>query len=195
MALFLSLAFQVKVVTMFAVIKTGGKQYVVKEGDKFSVEKLELPAGQIFLFDQVLLIDDGADTALGTPFLEKAVVKAEVVRNFKDDKILVFKKKRRKQYRRTHGHRQNLTEVVIAKIYPDRTVVPADELKFEVLAPALAEKPETAPAPKVKAPKKAVVVEAPPEAKPAKAKAKAAKSAPKKPAPAKLKSPAKKPAK
>ena len=187
---------------MFAVIKTGGKQYVVKEGDKFSVEKLELPAGQIFLFDQVLLVDDGADTARGTPFLEKAVVKAEVVRNFKDDKILVFKKKRRKQYRRTHGHRQNLTEVVIAKIYPDKTAVPADELKFEVLTPVLAEKPETAPAPKVKAPKapKAPApVETKPEAKAAKAKAKAkakaAKSAPKKPAPAKLKSPAKKPAK
>jgi large subunit ribosomal protein L21 len=184
---------------MFAVIKTGGKQYVVKEGDKFSVEKLELPAGQIFLFDQVLLIDDGTDTALGTPFLEHAVIKAEVVRNFKDEKILVFKKKRRKQYRRTHGHRQNLTEVVIAKIYPDRTAVPADELKFEVLTPVLTEKPEAKPAPKAKAPKKTAPVEAKPVTKPdakaAKAKAKAAKSAPKKPTAAKLKSPAKKPAK
>jgi large subunit ribosomal protein L21 len=185
---------------MFAVIKTGGKQYVVKEGDKFSVEKLELPAGQVFLFDQVLLIDDGTDTALGTPILENAVVKAEVVRNFKDAKILVFKKKRRKQYRRTHGHRQNLTEVVIAKIYPDKTAVPASELKFEVLTPVLSEKPEVAPAPKVKVPKKPAPVEAKPvtktEAKAAKAKAKAAaKAAPKKPAPAKLKSPAKKPAK
>jgi large subunit ribosomal protein L21 len=182
---------------MLAVIKTGGKQYVVKEGDKFSVEKLELPAGQVFLFDQVLLIDDGAETALGTPFLEKAVVKAEVVRNFKDDKILVFKKKRRKQYRRTHGHRQNLTEVVIARIYPDRTAVPADELKFEVLTPVLAEKPETAPARKIKAPKAPAPVEVKPESKAAKAKAKAkaVKSAPKKPAPAKLKSPAKRPAK
>jgi large subunit ribosomal protein L21 len=181
---------------MFAVIKTGGKQYVVKEGDKLSVEKLELPAGQKFLFDQVLLIDDGTDTAIGTPFLEKAVIRAEVVKNYKDDKILVFKKKRRKQYRRTRGHRQNLTEVLIEKIYPDKTAVPADELKFEVLAPVVAEKPEPAkaPAPKVRAPKAAAPVEAKPAAKPAKAKAKA-KRAPKKPVPAKLKSPAKKPAK
>ncbi len=187
---------------MFAVIKTGGKQYVIKEGDKLSVEKLELPAGQKFLFDQVLLIDDGTDTAIGTPFLEKAVIKAEVVKNYKDDKILVFKKKRRKQYRRTRGHRQNLTEVMIEKIYPDKTAVPADELKFEVLAPAIAETPEPAkaPAPKVRAPKPAAPVEAKPAAKPAaklaKAKAKAAaKQASKKPVPAKLKSPAKKPAK
>ncbi len=195
MALFSALAFQVKVETMFAVIKTGGKQYVIKEGDKLSVEKLELPAGQKFLFDQVLLIDDGTDTAIGTPFLEKAVIKAEVVKNYKDDKILVFKKKRRKQYRRTRGHRQNLTEVMIEKIYPDKTAVPADELKFEVLAPAIAEtpKPAKAPAPKVRAPKAPAPVEAKPAAK-AKAKAKA-KPAPKKPVPAKLKSPAKKPAK
>ncbi len=185
---------------MFAVIKTGGKQYVVKEGDTLSVEKLELPAGQKFLFDQVLLVDDGADTAIGTPFLEKAVVRAEVVRNFKDEKILVFKKKRRKQYRRTHGHRQNLTEVKIEKIYADKGVVPAAELKFEVLASVVAEKPESAPAPKAKAPKAAAPAEAKPAAKPAKGKAKptvksAAKPASKKPAPAKLKSPAKKSAK
>jgi large subunit ribosomal protein L21 len=175
---------------MFAVIKTGGKQYVVKEGDSLSVEKLDLPAGQKFLFDQVLLIDEGTDTAIGTPVLEKAVVKAEVVKNFKDDKILVFKKKRRKQYRRTHGHRQNLTEVKIEKIYPDKTIVPAAELKFEVLEPVVAEK--AAVAPKVKTPKAAASAEAKPAAKPARAKAK---PAPKKPVRAKLKSPAKKPAK
>jgi large subunit ribosomal protein L21 len=187
---------------MFAVIKTGGKQYVVKEGDTLSVEKLELPAGQKFLFDQVLLVDDGTDTAIGTPVLEQAVVKAEVVRNYKDDKILVFKKKRRKQYRRTHGHRQNLTEVKIEKIYPDTSAVPAGELKFEVLAPVVAEKPESAPvpAPKPRAPKEAAPVEAKAPAKPAKGKAKpaaksAAKPAPKKPVSAKLKSPAKKTAK
>jgi len=185
---------------MFAVIKTGGKQYVVREGDSFSVEKLDLPAGQKFLFDQVLLVDDGSDTAIGTPILEKAAVKAEVIRNFKDDKILVFKKKRRKQYRRTHGHRQNLTEVKIEKIYPDKTVVPADELRFEVLAPVAVEKAAPAPAPKprtAKAPKAAKPVEAKPAPKPkAKPKAKAkAKPAAKKAAAGKPKSPAKKTAK
>jgi large subunit ribosomal protein L21 len=179
---------------MFAVIKTGGKQYVVKEGDKLSVEKLDLPTGQKFLFDQVLLIDDGTNTEIGTPVLDKAAIQAEVVRNYKDDKILVFKKKRRKQYRRTRGHRQNLTEVLIVKIHPDKTAVPADELKFAVVAPA-----EAAPAPAAKAakvrgpkpPKPVEPVEAKPAAKAVKAKAKAAP----KTAAAKPKPPAKKTAK
>ena len=81
---------------MFAVIKTGGKQYVVKEGDVLSIEKLDAEAGQKLLFDQVLLVEDGDQTLIGTPVLEKAVVKVEVVKNYKNDKILVFKKKRRK---------------------------------------------------------------------------------------------------
>jgi len=118
---------------MFAVIKTGGKQYVVKEGDVLSVEKLKAKAGETVQFDQVLLIEDGDQTLIGTPILDKAAVKAEVVKNFKDDKILVFKKKRRKQYRRTRGHRQPLTEVKIQKIYADKTVGPAEELKIEVI--------------------------------------------------------------
>lgn len=129
---------------MLAVIKTGGKQYVVKVGDTLHVEKLASAAGQKFLFEQVLLIDDGASTEIGTPVLEKAVVKAEVVKIFRDEKILVFKKKRRKQYRRTRGHRQTLTEVKILAIYPDKTVVPAEELKVDA-PPAEAPKPETKP--------------------------------------------------
>jgi large subunit ribosomal protein L21 len=189
MALFLSVELQVKVKPMFAVIKTGGKQYVVKEGDTFSVEKLELPAGQKFLFDQVLLVDDGSNTAIGTPRLETAVVLAEVVKNYKDEKILVFKKKRRKQYRRTRGHRQNLTQVKIGKIIPDRTMVPADDLKFEAVSVEL-----IVPAP---APKPAAKPKGPKPAKPAekaetKPTAKSAKSKPKPaPAPAKKKAAAK----
>lgn len=154
---------------MLAVIKTGGKQYVVKVGDKLHVEKLASAAGQKFLFEQVLLIDDGTATEIGTPVLEKAVVKAEVVKIFRDEKILVFKKKRRKQYRRTRGHRQTLTEVKILAIYPDKTVVSSEELKVEA-PPAVAPKPEPKPnKPRVVKPKpepKPV-----PEAKPAKGKA------------------------
>jgi large subunit ribosomal protein L21 len=118
---------------MFAVIKTGGKQYVVKEGDVLSVEKLKAKAGETVQFDQVLLIEDGDQTLIGTPILDKAAVRAEVVKNFKDDKILIFKKKRRKQYRRTRGHRQPLTEVKIQKIYADKTAAPAEELKIDVV--------------------------------------------------------------
>lgn len=116
---------------MFAVIKTGGKQYVVKEGDVLQVEKLGLEAGHRILLDQVLLIEDGVITLIGTPLLEKAAVRAEVIRNLKGEKILVFKKKRRKQFRRTRGHRQPLTELRIEKIIADKTAVPAEELKLE----------------------------------------------------------------
>jgi large subunit ribosomal protein L21 len=117
---------------MFAVIKTGGKQYVVKEGDVLHVEKLGVEAGHRILLDQVLLIEDGGMTLIGTPLLEKAVVRAEVIRNFKGEKVLVFKKKRRKQFRRTRGHRQPLTEMRIEKIIADKSAVPAEELKLEI---------------------------------------------------------------
>lgn len=156
---------------MLAVIKTGGKQYVVKVGDTLQVEKLASAAGQKFLFDQVLLIDDGTATEIGTPVLEKAVVKAEVVKIFRDEKILVFKKKRRKQYRRTRGHRQTLTEVKILAIYPDKTGVPADELKVDA-PPAVAPKAEPKPnKPRVVKPKPESKPEPEPAAKPAKGKA------------------------
>jgi large subunit ribosomal protein L21 len=165
---------------MFAVIKTGGKQYVVKEGDLLDVEKLGLEAGRKILFEQVLLIDDGANTLIGTPLLPNAVVKADIVEAFKDDKILVFKKKRRKQFRRTRGHRQPLTKVKIEKIYPDRAAVAPEELAVDAVVaepkPAAAEKP----APKPKAPAKAAEPKAPAKSKADKKKAKpAANSAPK----------------
>lgn len=175
---------------MLAVIKTGGKQYVVKVGDTLHVEKLAYAAGQKVLFEDVLLVDDGTSTLLGTPILGQAVVKAEVVKIFRDEKVLVFKKKRRKQYRRTKGHRQTLTEVKILAIYPDRAAVPAEELAIEA-PPAEAPKPQPRPAqPKPVKPKAAPKAEPEPEveAKPAKgkdkpkAKPKAAKPAAKKPA-------------
>jgi len=168
---------------MFAVIKTGGKQYVVKEGDVLSVEKLNAEPGQKVLFEQVLLIEEGERTLIGTPLLETAVVKAEVVRNFKDDKIIVFKKIRRKQYRRTRGHRQPLTEVKVEKIYADKTVVPADELKIAIVAKEALEPAPTVQAIKEEkvAAKKAIKREPKPkpepEEKPKKAPAKASKIA------------------
>ncbi len=158
---------------MLAVIKTGGKQYVVKEGDVFHVEKLGTGAGGSVLFEEVLLIDDGDKTLVGTPLVGNAVVKADVLETFRDDKVMVFKKKRRKQFRRTRGHRQFLVKVRIAGIYPDRTVVPADELavvKAPVLAPVPAEpKPKAKAKTEKPAPKPAV--EKPAAKKPAAAKA------------------------
>jgi large subunit ribosomal protein L21 len=172
---------------MYAVIVTGGKQYRVKVGDVLAIEKLELEPGRKAQFDRVLLIEDGETVQVGTPVLDAAMVLGLVLEQFKDEKVLVFKKKRRKQFRRTHGHRQQLTKVRITRIAPDRTQLTASDLAEEKPAPV--EKP--APAPKAKAPAPAEA----PAAKPAKAaaKAKPAKKeaakpkAEKKPAPAKTK--------
>jgi large subunit ribosomal protein L21 len=172
---------------MYAVIVTGGKQYRVKVGDVLAIEKLELEPGRKAQFDRVLLIEDGETVQVGTPVLDAAMVLGLVLEQFKDEKVLVFKKKRRKQFRRTHGHRQQLTKVRITRIAPDRTQLTAADLAEEKPAPV--EKP--APAPKAKAPAPAEA----PAAKPAKAaaKAKPAKKeaakpkAEKKPAPAKTK--------
>lgn len=147
---------------MFAVIKTGGKQYVVKEGDMLHVEKLGTGAGGTILFDEVLLIDDGENTLVGTPLVAHAVVKAAVLEIFRDDKVLVFKKKRRKQFRRTRGHRQTLAKIQILKVFPDRTTVPASELEV-THAPVVASTPAV-PKPKVKV-KTAKPVEVKPVAK------------------------------
>ena len=101
---------------MFAVIKTGGKQYKVHEGDVLHVEKLSTHKDKRITFDKILLVEDEGKTLIGTPFVENALVRAEVIENFKDKKVIVFKKKRRKQYRKTRGHRQQLTRIKIEEI-------------------------------------------------------------------------------
>ncbi|MFZ2052675.1 MAG: 50S ribosomal protein L21 [Candidatus Aminicenantales bacterium] len=139
---------------MFAIIKTGGKQYKVQQGDVLSVERLPAGPKKKILFDQVLLIADDKETLIGTPLLEKAAVRAEVIEDFKDDKVIVFKKKRRKQYRRTRGHRQPLTGVKILNIAADAASLPPEEaaepepraekgpVKAETAEAAAAKKPE-----------------------------------------------------
>ena len=146
---------------MYAVIKTGGKQYRVKEGDLLEIEKLGAEKGQKINFDRVLLIEDEGRVLVGTPVVENAVVRAEVVENIKGDKVLIFKKKRRKQYRRTKGHRQELTKVRIEKIHPDAKLVPEDELRVETL-PVRTAAPKIEP-PAKKAPKPAVKMAAKPK--------------------------------
>ncbi|WP_439816977.1 50S ribosomal protein L21 [Zavarzinia sp. CC-PAN008] len=101
---------------MFAVIKSGGKQYRVAPGDVIEVEKLEADAGTAIAIDQVLMVGDGAQVAMGAPTVEGAVVQAEVVAQMRADKIIVFKKKRRQNYRRKNGHRQHLTRLKITGI-------------------------------------------------------------------------------
>ena len=101
---------------MFAVIESGGKQHKVSEGDSLQVELLAEEEGSKVEFDKVLMISNGKDSKVGTPYLETAKVTGKVVRHGKTDKLIVFKMKRRKDYRRTQGHRQNFTEVLIETI-------------------------------------------------------------------------------
>ena len=101
---------------MYAVIKTGGKQYKVEEGDRIQIEKLDAERGETVTFDTVLLVGGDNEYTLGTPKIEGATVNGKVVRQLRGKKIIVFKMKRRKGYRKKQGHRQNLTEVFITKI-------------------------------------------------------------------------------
>ncbi|PLX93131.1 MAG: 50S ribosomal protein L21 [Desulfuromonas sp.] len=100
---------------MYAVIKTGGKQYKVSEGDLLKVEKVEGAVGETIELDQVLMVG-GAEVKLGTPLVPGAKVKAQIVAQEKDKKILVFKSKRRKGYRKKNGHRQPITRLKVAAI-------------------------------------------------------------------------------
>ncbi|MCO7126423.1 50S ribosomal protein L21 [Sporolactobacillus shoreicorticis] len=100
---------------MYAIIETGGKQLKVEEGKSIVVEKLAAEAGDTVTFDKVLFVG-GEDVKVGTPTVEGASVTAKVVEQGRDKKIIVFKFKKRKNYRRKQGHRQPFTKVVIEKI-------------------------------------------------------------------------------
>jgi len=101
---------------MYAIIKTGGKQVKVSKGDVLSVEKLDADAGKKVELKEVLMLNDGGKLTLGAPMVKGASVTAEVVEQFKDKKVIIFKKKRRQNYRRKNGHRQCLTSIKITGI-------------------------------------------------------------------------------
>ncbi len=147
---------------MFAVIRTGGKQYKVSKDDIITVEKLVGDAGAKLEFTDVLAIGDGPDTTFGTPIVAGARVTAAVLEQTQGDKIIVFKKSRRKNYRRKRGHRQALTVLRITDISASGKAAakaPAKE-KAPAKAEAKAESKEKAPA------KAETKPEAKPEAKP-----------------------------
>lgn len=101
---------------MYAIIETGGKQYKVQEGDTLFIEKLEAGEGESVNFDRVLAVSNGKGLVTGTPVVADAVVSAKVERHGKGQKIIVYKYKAKKNYRRKQGHRQPYTKVVIDKI-------------------------------------------------------------------------------
>lgn len=99
-----------------AVIEIGAHQYLVKEGETIKSEKLTVPQGEVFDHAQVLLVAEGDIVKVGTPFVEGATVKLEMVKNFKDEKIRVFHYKSKSRYRKLNGHRQPLTELKVLEI-------------------------------------------------------------------------------
>ena len=101
---------------MYAVVKTGGKQYRVVAGDKLKVEQIPADVGAEVILDQVLMVGEGESVRLGQPILSGASVKATVVSHGRGEKVKIFKMRRRKHYQKHQGHRQNFTEIQISGI-------------------------------------------------------------------------------
>jgi large subunit ribosomal protein L21 len=101
---------------MYAVIKTGGKQYRVESGEKIRIEQILAEIGSEFVIDQVLMIADGDNISMGKPLVNGATVNATVLGQGRHDKVRIFKMRRRKHYQKHQGHRQNYTEIQITGI-------------------------------------------------------------------------------
>ena len=129
---------------MYAIVEMAGQQFKVAKDQKVYVHRLQTEEGKKVVFDKVLLLDDKGSVTVGAPVIEGAAVEAKVVKHLKGDKVIVFKKKRRKGYRKKNGHRQYLTEIVVESIV-------AKGAKKAAPAKAKAEKPAAkAEAPKAK---------------------------------------------
>lgn len=128
---------------MYAVIETGGKQYRVQEGDVITVEKLNAEAGETVVFDKVLLMSDGKEVKVGAPYLTEAVT-GSVVENGKGKKVIIFKYKAKKDYRKKQGHRQPYTMVKIESLKGEakKAAPKADEAKTEKKVSASMKKDE-----------------------------------------------------
>ena len=146
---------------MYAIVEIAGQQFKVVQDQKLFVHRLADKEGDKVSFDKVYLLDDGKKVTLGAPAITGASVEAKVISHFKGNKVIVFKKKRRKGYRVKNGHRQALTELVIEKIQASGAKAKAAPAKAEKAAPAKTEKKATAkkaaakPAAKKATPKKA----------------------------------------
>lgn len=146
---------------MFAVIKTGGKQYRVAPGDVLTVEKLNGINGDMIDFTDVLMVSDGKSVKLGVPLVSGAVVKSRIINQERGDKVLIFKKIRRHNYRRKNGHRQYLTAIQILEITAQGMSGKAEKLvqpkPIVSLSDALAQKTQKTKVAKSKAEGKSLV--------------------------------------
>ena len=125
---------------MYAVFRSGGKQYRASEGDRVRVERLDVSEGDAVEFDQVLMVGDGAEVRLGSPLVEDSRVRGVVTAQARGKKIVVTKFKRRKNYKRMMGHRQHFTEVEITSIGPEAE---ASEVEASEAEAPVSEAPET----------------------------------------------------
>ncbi len=109
-------------IAMYAVVKTGGKQYRVAKDDTIMVESIKAEAGATVYLDDVMMLDNDGSVTIGTPSVEGAIVSAEVIKQARGPKLIIFRRKRRKNHRRIQGHRQDLTLLKILDISPDGNV-------------------------------------------------------------------------
>ena len=116
---------------MFAIVDIAGQQFKVAKDQKVFVHRLDAKTGDKVSFDQVFMLADGDKVTVGAPAVANASVEAKVVRHFKDDKVIVFKKKRRKGYRVKNGHRQSLTEIIIESVGVGKAKKAAPKAKAE----------------------------------------------------------------
>lgn len=143
---------------MYAIIETGGKQYRVQNGDQIAVEKLNIEDGQQVVFDKVLAAGEGADVKVGTPYLDGVTVEGKVIESGKGKKVIIFKYKAKKDYRKKQGHRQPYTLVEITAVAGEKTEVePAKAAPEKDAAPEAEAKP--AKKPSLKSMKKAQLIE------------------------------------
>ena len=141
---------------MFAIIETGGKQYRVQNGDQIAVEKLGVEAGETVVFDKVLVVGEGEGVKVGAPYVEGTTVEGKVVENGKGKKVIIFKYKAKKDYRKKQGHRQPYTLVEITAIGGAKApAAKVEEPKQEVVAVEV----KPAKKPSLKSMKKAQLIE------------------------------------
>lgn len=140
---------------MYAIVEIAGQQFKVAKDQKVYVHRLQDEEGSVVTFDNVLLLEDGSNITIGAPAIDGATVEAKVVKHLKGDKVIVFKKKRRKGYKKKNGHRQYLTQLVIKSIVASggkkvaKTAAPKQDEKS--VKEATAGKAEVAPAVKTEA--------------------------------------------
>jgi len=120
---------------MNAIVKISGKQFKVAKDTKLFVNRIDAKEGSKVSFDDVLLIDNGSKVIVGNPVVKDASVEAKVLKHLKDDKVIVFKKKRRKGYRVKNGHRQALTEIIIEKVSEKTAKVKPAKKSEEIKTP------------------------------------------------------------